>query len=129
MSADTPKPASRRIFWLLGLLFFAPLAVAFLMYYGGGPAWRPAGHTNHGVLIQPPRPLPSVVLLNAEDQQLEADFLHGKWTLAYIGDGACDARCRTALVAMRQVRLALNKDATRVQRVFFVPHGCCDQPY
>ena len=52
-----------------------------------------------------------------------------KWSLIYIGDGACDAACRTALVFGRQSRLALNNEMTRVQRVFLATGNCCDTQY
>lgn len=129
MSVDASQTRSRRTFLLLAVLFFAPLAAAFILYYAGGSSMRPAGRTNKGELIEPPRPLPNTVLLSADDQQLDAEFLRGKWTLAYIGDGQCDVRCREALTLTRQTRLALAKEMDRVQRVFFVTSGCCDQPY
>ena len=47
----------------------------------------------------------------------------------YIGDGRCDGGCRAALTLMRQTRLALNKDMTRVQRVFLATGNCCDRAY
>ena len=46
-----------------------------------------------------------------------------------MGDGACDNRCREALTLMRQTRLALNDDMTRVQRLFLVSGNCCDSNY
>ena len=52
---------SRTQIWILVAVFFAPLALAFLLYYGSG-GWRPPGSTNRGELISPPRPLPSVAL-------------------------------------------------------------------
>lgn len=106
---------SRRQIWVLVALFFAPLALAFLLYYGGG--WRPPGSTNKGELISPPRPVPN------------ASAWHGKWTLVYVGDGRCDEQCRAALTLTRQTRLALNADMTRVQRVFLVTGNCCDRTY
>ena len=108
-------PGSRKQIWILVVLFFAPLALAFLLYYGGG--WRPSGSTNKGELISPPRPLPGV------------SAWHGKWTLVYVGDGRCDERCRAALVLTRQTRLALNADMTRVQRIFLATGHCCDRTY
>jgi hypothetical protein len=45
----------------------------------------------------------------------------------YVGDGACDASCRYALYVMRQTRLSLNADMTRVERVFLVTGGCCSR--
>lgn len=125
-SEMTPRPNRRQI-WLLVGMFFAPLAVAFVLYYGV-EGWRPHGSTNNGDLIEP-RPLPTVALPTAQGSTANADFLRGKWTLVYVGDGGCDARCRAALVLMRQTRLSLNDDMSRVQRVFLATANCCDLEY
>src|SRR5687768_12757427 len=110
---DIEQRRSRTQLWVLIGLFFVPLLAAFVIYYGMG--WRPAGGTNRGDLISPARPLDTGVLLSPQDQPLEEDLLKGKWSLVYIGNGSCDARCREALTLMRQSRLALNDDASRVQ--------------
>jgi len=115
MTTPTAAPRARKQIWILIALFFAPLALAFLLYYGGG--WRPPGSTNKGELISPPRPLP------------DGAAWHGKWTLVYVGDGRCDEQCRAALLLTRQTRLALNADMTRVHRVFLVTGNCCDRTY
>ena len=57
------------------------------------------------------------------------DFLRGKWSMVYVGDGLCDDRCRKALYLTRQSRIALNKDMDRVQRVFLVTGRCCDRGF
>jgi hypothetical protein len=119
---------SRAQIWILVTVFFAPLALAFLLYYGSG-GWRPSGSTNHGELISPPRPLPSVSLPSPGAAPLAPETWRGKWTLLYVGDGRCDGSCRAALTLMRQTRLALNKDMTRVQRVFLATGNCCDRAY
>jgi cytochrome oxidase Cu insertion factor (SCO1/SenC/PrrC family) len=121
------RPVARKQIWILIGAFFAPLALAFLLYYGFDV--RPHGNTNKGDLIQPARPLPEVELPGATDQTLAADALRGKWSMVFIGDGACDARCREALTLMRQTRLALGDKMERVQRVFLVTGNCCDQAY
>jgi cytochrome oxidase Cu insertion factor (SCO1/SenC/PrrC family) len=104
-------------------LFVLPLAIAFFTYYG--TAWRPAGHVNHGTLISPARPLPAVALPQVSLGAPAATPWRGKWSLVYVGDGACDSACRQALYLMRQTRLALNTDMTRIARVFLVSGGCC----
>ncbi|MGA2562215.1 MAG: hypothetical protein ABSF96_01515 [Steroidobacteraceae bacterium] len=115
MSATAPHSRpNRRIVWLLALVFFAPLCLSFVMYYGS--SWRPAGHTNHGLLIEPPRTLPAV----------GAGLFTGKWSLVYVGAGDCDAACRRALYFMRQTYLGLGNLTPRVQRVFIVTGNCCD---
>jgi cytochrome oxidase Cu insertion factor (SCO1/SenC/PrrC family) len=63
-------------------------------------------------------PLPAVSLAKPDGTRTPADFLQGKWTIAYLGDGACDERCRQALYLSRQSWISLNKDMDRVQRVF-----------
>lgn len=108
----------------LAALFFLPLALAFYTYYG--TAWRPAGHVNHGSLITPPRPLPQLALPRVPPGTAPRDdALRGDWTLVYVGDGACDADCRRALLVMRQTRLGLNNDMTRVERVWLATGRCC----
>jgi len=114
---DNQRRRGRRQLIFLASLFFVPLVVAFWLYYGGS-GWRPAGGTNKGDLINPAVPLPAVVLTRPDGSRTPADFLQGKWTIAYLGDGACDERCRKALYVSRQSWIALNKDMDRVQRVF-----------
>ena len=127
-SDSTAHPLrSRKQVWILIAVFFAPLILAFILYYGVGV--RPPGSTNKGDLIHPPVTLPEVALPGLADQKLPANFLRGKWTMVFIGDGACDNRCREALTLMRQTRLALNDDITRVQRLFLVTGNCCDSNY
>ena len=101
----------------LALLFFAPLGVAFYLYYGYG-TWRPGGRVNQGDLIQPVRPLPRLALARDGSSSTDPKFLEGKWTLLYVEAGPCAAACRAHLYDMRQVRTALDRDMNRVQRVF-----------
>ncbi len=128
MNMPAQQGRRRSQIWILVAVFFAPLALAFLLYYGGG-GWRPPGSTNRGELISPARPLPSVELPTPSGAPLPASTWHGKWTLVYVGDGRCDDRCRAALILMRQTRLALNTDMARVQRVFLATGNCCDLTY
>ena len=110
------KSKQRRTLFVLIGLFFLPLAVAFVLYYG--TSWRPSGGSNHGELLQPVKQLPS-----------STAAMRDKWVLAYVGDGKCDDACRQALVAARQSRLLLNQEMTRVVRVLFATDACCDRAY
>ncbi len=113
----------------LAALFLLPLVIAFFTYYGAG--WRPAGHVNHGVLISPARPLPRLALeqRGADERVQQVTPFHGQWSLVYVGNGDCDASCRQALTLMRQTRLGLNTDMTRVARVFLVTADCCAREF
>ena len=118
----------RRLLIGLALLFFAPLGLSFYLYYS--PAgWRPGNRVNHGDLIDPPRPLPDLTLPIARGTK-GASYpglaLKGKWTLMYVGAGGCTALCRSQLYETRQVRIALNRDMDRVQRMFVALGECCD---
>ena len=43
--------------------------------------------------------------------------------------GPCAEACRARLYDTRQVRLALDRDMKRVQRVFIAEDGCCDAEF
>lgn len=130
MSTPVPPDRSRgrRQLALLAGLFFVPLAVAFVLYYGAG-GWRPSGGTNQGDLVAPAVPLPEATLARPDGTTTAPGFMRGQWTVAYLGDGACDERCRRALYLARQSRVALNKDMDRVHRVFLATGTCCDMTF
>ncbi|MCK5480813.1 MAG: hypothetical protein KAJ06_06690 [Gammaproteobacteria bacterium] len=111
--------SSRQGLVLLLLIFLAPTFVAWVMHHSGEGGWQPSGTTNHGVLVHPARPLSLPVEILAGDAPLN-DYLQGKWTLLYVGDGDCDAVCNTNLYNMRQVRIAQNEEMRRVQRLFLL---------
>src|SRR5947207_1787246 len=126
MNSPARALRARNLRTLAGLaaLFLLPLVAAFFTYYGS--PWRPARRVNHGVLITPARPLPPVRLPQRRGAAAaHGTPLRGTWSLVYVGNGACDGACRQALWVMRQTRLALNNDMTRVQRVFLVSAECC----
>ncbi len=109
----------------LAALFVVPIAVSFALYYGAG--WSPAGHVNHGELIEPARPLPSVSLPGADGRTRVPNVFTERWALVYVGDGRCDRACQFALYVMRDTRLDLGNDMARVERVFLVTADCCDR--
>ena len=116
-------------------LFLLPLLLAFYMYYATD--WRPVKRVNHGTLITPVRSLPAVHLHHvsmsdsdpASDPAAPADDFRKKWTMVYIGAGNCDEPCRQALYVMRQTRLSLNNDMSRVERVFLTTGNCCAREF
>jgi cytochrome oxidase Cu insertion factor (SCO1/SenC/PrrC family) len=124
---EESRVRGRRKFLLIAAVFLLPVAVVFGLYYGG--IWRPAGSSAKGELVEPARPLELRGLRHADGKPAGIELFQGKWTLIYIGDGACDEACRTALTYGRQTRLAVGKDMDRVQRLFLVTGNCCDQSY
>ena len=124
---DEARRRGRQVLLIIAGLFLLPVVVSFALYYG--KLWRPAGSASLGELIDPARPLKVAGLRNPDGTPAGSDALSGKWTLIYIGDGTCDADCRTALVFGRQTRLALNDQMSRVQRVFLATGNCCAGDY
>jgi hypothetical protein len=129
---DSPRARNLRTLAVLAGLFLLPLLLAFYTYYASG--WRPAAHTNHGTLITPPRPLPPVSLPRVSLEGAAAvtpaaPLFRKSWSLVYVGEGGCDASCRDALYVMRQTRLSLNADMTRVERVFLASGECCSREF
>ena len=129
MTVDaTPERRQRRVLIGLALIFFAPLGLAFYLYYGPG-TWHPGGRVNAGVLVEPARPLPALTLPILGGGDTTANFLKGKWTLLYVDLGPCAELCRARLYDTRQVRLALDRDMKRVQRVWIANVECCDAQF
>jgi hypothetical protein len=144
MSVDSDNLRARnlRMLGALASLFLLPLALSFYVYYATD--WRPAKRVNHGALISPARPLPAVRLpqIRISDADPESvsrvgagpstngkSQLHSSWSMVYIGAGNCDEPCRQALYVMRQTRLALNNDMSRVERIFLTTGSCCAREF
>jgi hypothetical protein len=121
------RTRGRQKFLLIAAMFLVPVAVVFALYYGG--IWSPSGSSAKGQLISPARPLEVAGLRHPEGAAAAPQVLSEKWSLLYIGDGACDDACRTALTYARQTRLAVGQDMDRVQRVLLATAHCCDQKY
>ena len=124
---DEARRRGRQVLLIIAALFFVPVLLAFAMYYGN--FGRPTGSVSLGELVSPAQPLDAAGLRHADGSPVDPALLHDKWTLIYIGDGACDDACRAALVLGRQTRLALNNDMTRVQRAFLATGHCCANEY
>lgn len=118
---------NRKPFFIILGLFFLPLAMAFVVYYGSN--WRPSGTTNKGDLITPAVPLPMVRLMIAEGTPTNDKFLRDDWSLVYLGNGACEQACKDTLLKTRQAFQLLGKDMTRIKRVFMYSGVISDAAY
>lgn len=114
----SPLGRSRLMLVALASLFILPLALAWLLYFSA--SWQPNTRTHHGVLINPARPL------NFEQFSLQTvpeatpfplNQLQGRWTLLTFASAECTQRCWENLYKMRQVKVLLNKNQQRLQKV------------
>lgn len=108
---------SRAYILALFAVFFAPLLFAMWLYFGPN-SWLTLDTQNHGVLIQPPRPLNEFVITGLDASIWTQEQFLGKWTLLYLGNENCDLYCEASLFKMRQVRLSLGRDSQRIQRKY-----------
>jgi len=99
---------------LIASIFFGPLIVATVMYYGGH--FQPEGRTNHGALLEP--------IVSAVEHLPDSGVVEqgdGYWSLIYSGSGECGDDCKNALITLRQSQKMLGKESHRIKRVFL--HG------
>ena len=103
---------------LLGMaaLFFAPLIVAAVLYYGPDD-WKPTGRTAKGTLVNPARPLPELTYTLPAG---EAESFNELWTVLHIATAPCLEDCQYRLWQTRQMRTLLHRRRGRVQRAMLV---------
>jgi hypothetical protein len=113
--AGVRRPRKPYALWLILAICAAPLVASYLAYY----VWQPSGHVNYGELIAP-RPLPDAALERTQGGAFRFAALKTNWVLLSVDDAACDERCRSKLVYMRQLRLAQGRESARVQLLWIV---------
>ena len=115
LRSDDERRRGRRVALAILAICAAPTVAAWLAFF----VWQPQTRTNYGELIEP-RPLSDPDLRRIEGGSLRLSQLHGKWVLVQIDSAACGEDCKNKLVYMRQARLALGKDADRIERLWLV---------
>lgn len=100
---------------LIAAVFFGPLLFAAWLYFQGDLI-QPTRTTNHGALLEP--------IINLGDELPDSPLhAHNRdhWLLLYVNLNSCNERCREDLHTIRQLRLMLGKEMSRITRVFL--HG------
>ena len=115
---------SRLTLWLLVAVCIAPVLASYTAYY----LWRPSGQVNYGTLLEP-RPLPDAGLERLDGRAFRFSDVKGEWVLLTADSAACDERCRTKLVYMRQLRLAQAKESERIERVWILTDSGVPDPH
>jgi cytochrome oxidase Cu insertion factor (SCO1/SenC/PrrC family) len=119
---DAPSVTRSRIKLIaVFALFFGPLFLAVIWYYGLGAAYAPRGGTNHAPLVTPAQPLAAFSNPGINGGNgLDREALQDHWTIIHRIEERCEAACKTSLYNTRQTRLALGKDLSRIHRVLVV---------
>lgn len=119
-------PVKRGRVQLLALAaFFAlPVVAGYIAFFFD---LAPGSTANYGTLI-PARPLADTPLQTSDGRSFKFSELRGKWILIQFDSGACGEYCERKLYFMRQVRKALGKDTTRVERLWLVTDAQAPNP-
>ena len=97
-------------------IFAIPIAASILAYR----FMRPDATANYGELLLPPATITAQPFGRPEGGRFTFPELGAKWVLVASDSGDCPAGCAEKLATLRQVRLALGRNASRVARVFVV---------
>jgi hypothetical protein len=98
------------------LICAAPVIASYFTYY----VVRPEGRRNFGQLIDPQRPLPSIVATTLDGKSIQLNTLKGQWLLMSVAGGACEGRCPDHLYMQRQIREALGREKDRLDWVWII---------
>ncbi len=110
----TERRGQRTMLAIFGIAF-VPVLLAYLFFFHF-PDSLSGSTTNRGVLVQPP-------LRFSEHHHA------GYWSLIYIADAQCDQACEGRLYLMRQVTIALGKDARRVHQLLVPTTDAIDETF
>ena len=99
----------------LASLFALPIAASLIAYH----LVRPEPTANYGELVAP-RPVTAQPFELAGGGRFLFSQLGGKWAMVASDSGDCGPPCLAKLATMRQVRMALGRNASRLERVFVV---------
>ena len=102
----------------LAALFFGPVILAFVLYYGFDGAGI-GGDVSHGELLVPTQTLPSLAgapVLQA-GRATDEEPLRLYWNIVHVTGDGCGEVCQQALAESEKVRFLLVKELDRVSRV------------
>ena len=115
---------SRTALILIFVLFVISPIAAWLVHTGVIDVSFDAGQgKNKGELVHPARPLEGFALADTDGKGITREDFLGLWTMVEFAPALCVDDCMKNVYKMRQVRLALGKDAHRVQRVVIAEHA------
>lgn len=120
--ADKRKANPKLVLSLFVLVFLGPIMFAWGMYKRADNI--NFSYMNEGELVLPPVPVENLQLKDSKTLNgFPLEKSKGKWTIAYLLPDLCSEFCHQNLYNVRQLHVALGKEADRVQRfVWFLPH-------
>lgn len=86
-----------------------------LLVLGLGACKKMAPHIFHGTLMQSPDPVPDFTLMGHLGQPVSLSDFRGQLVVLYFGYTTCPDVCPTTLAELHKVRVAMGKNADKVQ--------------
>ncbi len=106
---------SKRELWILLSSFVLPIVLGTAFFY-----WNPTAFTgttvNYGEFVNP------IITTEKQDVVFAKNTpgdLQGLWTLAY-ATNQCDSTCTQTLKDMKTIRILMNEDMRRIQRMLLI---------
>ncbi|MCW8963595.1 MAG: SCO family protein [Gammaproteobacteria bacterium] len=108
-----------RIRMILVIAVFVVSPIGAWLFHSGVLEFEhtPGQGKNYGDLVHPARPLDGFKLFDEQGNPVDREIFLGQWTMLEIANRQCVEDCKKNIYKMRQIRLALGKDAYRVQRM------------
>jgi len=101
--------------WFVVISFVAPVVAAYALFFLGV---TPPAFSNKGELLDPIIDVESFVLTDNNEKQISRDEItNHKWHMVYFAGPSCDDACNQILYNMRQINIAVGKNANRLQRL------------
>lgn len=121
---------ARIVVALMLLIIMGPMLFAWVLFYKGNLQQLRLSH--HGDLIKPVININSVVFHDPVQKiSFKGKALKGKWWLIYVAPTRCYQDCQNTLYNMQQIRLALGKNTSKVERLYisnpYCPISTCEQ--
>ncbi len=112
------KGSGRKILLGMAVIFVLPFTVAATLHLlNVHPSSR-----SYGELVNPPHALTIPALQDAQGNAIKPQQWLKKWSIVTVETGTCGEPCQAQIHLLKQVNIALDKDAKRVQRVLIAPN-------
>jgi cytochrome oxidase Cu insertion factor (SCO1/SenC/PrrC family) len=117
-SVEQPEQSKKRnpyTPWFVVFSFVAPVVAAYALFFLGV---TPPAFSNKGELLNPIIDVESFVLTDDKGKAKSRDEItEHKWHMIYFAGPSCDDACNKILYNMRQINIAVGKNANRLQRL------------
>jgi cytochrome oxidase Cu insertion factor (SCO1/SenC/PrrC family) len=117
-SIEQTRPTSRKnpyTPWFVVAAFVTPVVLAYALYFLGV---APPAYSNTGELLKPVIDVEAFALSDENQQPLSRDdiTIH-RWHMMVFAGANCDEACNQILYNMRQINIAVGKNAPRVRHM------------